>query len=371
MALYKRGNLWWTRFTAPNGERVSRSTGTEEKKRAQEYEDHLKSEAWRVYKLGEKPRRTWKEAVVRWLQERASKADAKKDLGKLRWLDNYLGTLYLDEVNRDVVDAIKHKRLEIASTSTANRYLALIRAILRAARDEWEWIDHIPAIKLYKEPRKRVRWLRPDEAQRLLSELPRHLQLMAIFSLATGLRQSNVSYLRWDQVDLERGYAWIHPDESKSGRAINVPLNNDALAVLHEVQGEDRDYCFVYQGKPVERTSTKAWHAALKRAGIENFRWHDLRHTWASWHVQNGTSLQELQELGGWASFEMVLRYAHLAKGQLKRVANNVGGTIGTNLVQSQKVKSPAVSSEAFRIMVPRGGIEPPTRGFSILCSTD
>ena len=67
----------------------------------------------------------------------------------------------------------------------------------------------------------------------------------------------------------------------------------------------------------------------------------------------------------------MVLRYAHLAKGQLKRVANNVGGTIGTNLVQSQKVKSLARECEAFGIMVPRGGIEPPTRGFSILCSTD
>ena len=191
------------------------------------------------------------------------------------------------------------------------------------------------------------------EAQRLLNELPKHLRLMAQFSLATGLRQSNVSYLRWDQVDLERGFAWIHPDQSKSGKAINVPLNNDALSVLQEVQGDDVHYCFVYQGKPVERTSTKAWHAALKRAGIENFRWHDLRHTWASWHVQRGTSLQELQELGGWSSYEMVLRYAHLASHHLKRVAGNVDGTTGTNLVQSQKKKSPAISSEALSIMVP------------------
>ncbi|RUO46278.1 site-specific integrase [Pseudidiomarina donghaiensis] len=193
-----------------------------------------------------------------------------------------------------------------------------------------------------------------DEAQRLLNELPKHLWLMAQFSLATGLRQSNVSYLRWDQVDLERGFAWIHPDQSKSGKAINVPLNNDALSVLQEVQGDDVHYCFVYQGKPVERTSTKAWHAALKRAGIENFRWHDLRHTWASWHVQRGTSLQELQELGGWSSYEMVLRYAHLASHHLKRVAGNVDGTTGTNLVQSQKKRSPAISSEALSIMVRR-----------------
>ncbi len=78
----------------------------------------------------------------------------------------------------------------------------------------------------------------------------------------------------------------------------------------------------------------KAWKKALKRAGIENFRWHDLRHTWASWHVQNGTSLQELQQLGGWTSFEMVLRYAHLSSDHLKMAAERV---CGTNLVHLSK----------------------------------
>jgi len=85
-----------------------------------------------------------------------------------------------------------------------------------------------------------------------------------------------------------------------------------------------------YQDKPLARTTTKAWKKALNRAGIEDFRWHDLRHTWASWHVQNGTSLQELQELGGWASYEMVLRYAHLAADHLKEAASRIEGTILT-----------------------------------------
>jgi integrase len=84
------------------------------------------------------------------------------------------------------------------------------------------------------------------------------------------------------------------------------------------------------QGEPVDRTTTKAWYKALKRAEIENFRWHDLRHTWASWHVQNGTSLNELLELGGWSSYDMVLRYAHMAGSHLLKVANNVNGTILT-----------------------------------------
>jgi integrase len=157
---------------------------------------------------------------------------------------------------------------------------------------------------------------------------------MAAFTLATGLRQSNVSWLRWDQVDLERRTAWIHADQSKSRRAIAVPLNEDAMRVLSHRRGIHPVFVFTYKGVPVARTTTKAWKHALERAGIEDFRWHDLRHTWASWHVQNGTSLQELMELGGWSSFEMVLRYAHLAGEHLQKAASRVDGT---NLAQHRQ----------------------------------
>src|ERR1700722_11524451 len=88
--------------------------------------------------------------------------------------------------------------------------------------------------------------------------------------------------------------------------------------------GKHSRFFFTNKGKPITQVNTKAWRHALKRAKIENFRWHDLRHTWASWHVQNGTSLQELQQLGGWTSFEMVLRYAHLSSHHLKNAAERV-----------------------------------------------
>lgn len=194
------------------------------------------------------------------------------------------------------------------------------------ARDEWEWIDRIPKVRLFKEPKKRIRWITAEEANILIKELPSHLADMAIFTLATGLRQSNVSFLTWDQVNMNTGIAWIHADQSKSGKSIRVPLNADAISILKKRADQHPDYVFTYQSKPVKRTSTKAWKAALNRAGIENFRWHDLRHTWASWHVQNGTSLQELQELGGWATYEMVLRYAHLGGDHLKDAASRIEG---------------------------------------------
>jgi integrase len=97
------------------------------------------------------------------------------------------------------------------------------------------------------------------------------------------------------------------------------------MAILNARVGIHSQYVFTYQDHAVKKCSTHAWFKALKRAGIEDFRWHDLRHTWASWHVQNGTSLQELQQLGGWSSFEMVLRYAHLSGDHLRNAANRIG----------------------------------------------
>ena len=330
MSLLKRGNTWHVQVTAPNGSRIRRSAGTEDKRQAQEYHDRLKVELWQVHKLGDKPKRTWQEAAVRWLDEKDHKASLEKDAAQLRWLDQFLGQCLLQDITRDLIVHIGKVKKRESSPSTANRYLALVRAILRMARDDWEWLDKIPKVKLSTEPKKRIRWITVKEADRLIKELPNHLADMANFALATGLRQKNVTYLRWDQIDMSRAIAWIHVDESKSRKAIAVPLNSDALQILMSQKGKHPEYVFVYQGHPVGRTSTKAWYAALKRADIQDFRWHDLRHTWASWHVQRGTSLQELQELGGWATFEMVLKYAHLAADHLKSAASNVEGTILT-----------------------------------------
>jgi len=118
----------------------------------------------------------------------------------------------------------------------------------------------------------------------------------------------------------------------------------------------------------VGRTTTKSWKNALNRAGISDFRWHDLRHTWASWHVQKGTSLQELMELGGWSSFEMVLRYADLAGEHLKQAAGHIEGTV---LAQSSETRRLRVVVSNCQYVVARGRIELPTRGFSVRCSTN
>jgi integrase len=129
--------------------------------------------------------------------------------------------------------------------------------------------------------------------------------------------------LEWSRVDLSRKVAWLDHGTTKSGDGRGIPLNADAVAALEATRGQHPRWCFTFSGKRIQQSST-AWDKAKQRAGIEDFRFHDLRHTWASWHVQSGTSLPELMELGGWKSYEMVLRYAHLAPEKLSFVAGRI-----------------------------------------------
>jgi integrase len=333
MSLYKRGNTYWVRFTAPGGKRVRRSAGTSDRAQAQEYHDRLKAEAWRVHKLGDRPRRRWPEAVVQWLRETNHKRTHEGDKRQLRWLDPFLRDRYLDEIDRELIETIAEaKAAEGRAPATVNRYLALVRAILRKAEQEWGWLDRVPKVRLRREDNRRTGFLTPQQARRLLDELPPHLAQMARFALATGLRMTNVTGLDWSQVDLHHRSAWIHPDQAKAGRAIGVPLNAEAMAVLSEERGRHPVRVFTFQGRPVQRTSTHAWYKACRRAGLEGLRWHDLRHTWASWHAQAGTPLSTLQELGGWSSAEMVKRYAHLSNAHLLAFAERIPAA--TNLAR-------------------------------------
>jgi integrase len=157
-----------------------------------------------------------------------------------------------------------------------------------------------------------------------LSELPLHLADMARFSVATGLRQANVKRLQWKQISLERRHLWVAANEYKNGKAHAIPLNAAAIDVLLRRRADHLVYVFTYGGRPVDQVSTKAWRSALQRAGIEDFRWHDLRHTFATWHREVGTPTFELQRLGGWKTQSMVERYAHISPDGLQKAAARI-----------------------------------------------
>lgn len=300
-------------IAGPGGTRIRRSTGTSDRKEAKAYEAKLAREVWQARKLGAKPRALFATAATRWLKERAGKASIRDDARHILFWREHI--TYLDEIDRQMLT----DKLDQFSPATANRYLATLRAIIRAAWDEWDMLDAIPRLpKPRKEPEGRVRFLRPDEADRLRDALPESHRPLYSFLLTTGVRLGAALKLRWQDVDLERKQAWIVPAHSKNRRAIPVPLHDAAHAALVSCQGRHPVLVFA-QNRP----TTATWKRALKRAGIEDFRIHDLRHTWASWHAQNGTPLYDLQVLGGWARPDMVRRYAHLSQDRLMEVAGN------------------------------------------------
>lgn len=339
----KGSSKFYTRFTAPNGKRIRSSTGTENRKLAEEFEANIKERLWRAHRLGH-VRHTWEEAVVAY--------SLGKDVSAwhLGILNKYCKGRFLDELG-DVRDRlIKDRLADGVGHSTVNRTLEVYRAVLKnAERKKW---GEAPFVEMLPEPTGVVRWITRDEAEKLLSELPEHLEAMVRFSLATGLREANVTGLEWSRVDLERRVAWVEAVDTKTEEPYHVPLNAEAVLILRKQIGKHPRWAFVYgraRGKKENRVVTfdrvtkinnHAWRKALKRAVIENFRVHDLRHTWASWHVQAGTPIPVLQKLGGWKTLAMVMKYAHLGQSHVAEYADNIcRPRIVKELVQDNLVK--------------------------------
>lgn len=334
--IYRRpdSGYWWINATLPNGKRIRQSAGTECREEAEALLAKLKLDAYREVHFGIKPQRSWQEAVVRYLAVKVHLRSIEDVRRIMRKLDPYLGHLMLDDINGDVIWKIIQNEMEKGNKpATINRYLANMRGLLRMARDEWQWIDRMPKIRLLGGEVERDRWLTREEADRFIAICPPHLAALVRFALATGCRASEITGLEWDRVDLTRGTAWLN--QTKNGTPRGVPLNRDAIAVLEEQIGKHARFCFTYRGKPVTHGLTNhAWQRAVKEAELGDFRFHDLRHTWASWHRQVGTSCDELKDLGGWKSRSMVDRYAKYATEHLAAAASRIETSpIGNNVI--------------------------------------
>jgi integrase len=351
--IYRRrdSRFWWIDVVLPSGKHVCLSARTENRAEAEALLARLKADSFREAAFGIKPRRTWQEAVVRYLTLKASLRSIEDVRRIFRKLDPYLGTRDLNEIDGDLVWKVVQGELAKGNRpATVNRYLATMRALFRVARDEWQWIDRFPKIRLLPGEVERDRWLTREEAQRLIAASPPHLSALIRFALATGCRAREITGLEWSRVDLERRHAWL--DQTKNGTPRGVPLNGDAVAVLEGERGKHPRFCFTYRGKPIAwELTNNAWHTAVRKAGIEDFRFHDLRHTWASWHRQAGTSCDELKDLGGWKSRVMVDRYAKFATEHLAVAAARIEGKRGENVIDfpTNSLRSTSARDEALR----------------------
>jgi integrase len=338
--LYKRNSspTWWVRFRI-NKREVRQSTGTSDRAKAEQFEQKLRGEAWDQTRLGV-VRHTWDEAVERWLKERAGKRSIQRDKDAFEVVRPYLSGGALTEIKRaelgklrQVLEARTHRNSKYDAVrhlapATVLRLLATVRSVLRACV-RWGWLNEAPLMAMPRAERGEPRFITREEFEKLYKELPGHLKPLARFSVETGARYGSATKLQWSAVDLKRKHAFIGSSTSKSKRSVAIPLNDAAVAALRSQIGRHAVYVFAdhKQRAPIGSVKT-AWGKAVERAALEGLRWHDLRHTWASWHTQNGTPPTVLRELGGWASLAMVERYSHLSAEHLAQwVGRTKAGT--------------------------------------------
>lgn len=328
MSLYKRpgSSLWWTKFTV-NGERLYFSTGETDRAAAQRVENRLKAAQDDKPKLKGK---TWGGAVLKWAQaqERGS-----PDLQSLAKFGGYYKDRALSAVTADNLDEALRKFVK--TDGTYNRYANRLHAVLALSGVN---------IKLHRRDNKAAKvrdWITQEQFAKLLAELPAHQKAMVSFAAMTGLRQANVLQLTWKQIAWEHSMVWIEARHMKAKKAVGIPLSTDALQLLEEQRALNAhpEFVFTYHGEPISEIKT-AFQAACVRAGLgrvavdvsklpvsrryEGFTWHGLRHSWATWHAQNGTPLEVLKELGAWADMKMLTeRYAHHVPGIKASYAGN------------------------------------------------
>lgn len=172
----------------------------------------------------------------------------------------------------------------------------------------------------------RVRWITKQQAQELLSNISINwLHDVCLFVWLTGARRTEILTMTWDKINFNNKIAIVSNDIAKNGRARSLLLNDEAIDLLRSRRLINRKCVFVSSNNaPLKDIDRRSFNRATEICGIKDFHFHDLRHTWASWHVQSGTPLFTLQELGGWETLEMVKKYAHLNAEHLNHFSNAV-----------------------------------------------
>jgi integrase len=266
--------------------------------------------------------------LTQFAQEYLAYADANKSSGagardrtSLKHLSGAFPD-YLSMITPKSIEEYKAQRLQYVRPATVNRELALLKHMYTKAI-EWGYVKDNPtkAVKLLKEPPGRVRYLTPDELLRLLDACAPHLKPIVLMAVHTGMRVREILTLTWPQVDVQRRILTLEKTKNQERRII--PLNNQAIEVLQTVPRhvESTSVFYDQEGRPYKRI-VKGFRQACKRAGIKDFRFHDLRHTFASHLVMRGVQLRTVQELLGHKTGQMTLRYTHLSTPHLQEAVS-------------------------------------------------
>lgn len=300
--------------------------------------------AGRYFATAEAKRHTFGDLVDRYVKEVLphKPKNASNTKQQLLWWKTKLGAYALSEVGAPQIVLIRNELLlsktrrgTQMSPTTVVRYLAALSHAYTIAVKDWGWLDDSPMRKVTKpkQARGRERFLSEDERNGLLTacreSTSKFLHPVVVLALSTGMRRGEIMTLRWPQIDLKKGRILLHDTKNGSSRAVPLAgLAKDLISKLSEDRRIDTDLLFYGSDpqKPVDLT--KPWNTAVSRAKLTDFRFHDLRHSTASYLAMNGASTIEIAAVLGHKTLQMVKRYSHLANSHTSRVVTSMNKKI-------------------------------------------
>jgi integrase len=351
--MFKRGDIYWT-CIRHKGRKIQKSLETSDRRLADQIESKLKVELLegKFFNLPKGRHKTFKELAERYLAEKTvHKAPRTQITDRMIFklhLIPFFGDRLIGEIAAKDINEYKAKRFsEKVVSDTVNRELAVLKACFNVAVREYEWLEQSPGLRVRKEKagKGRVRYLTKDELKALYGQLPEWLKPMFDLARFTGIRQGNLLNLEWKDVDLFR--KTITLQETKNGDRHGVPINETLFEVmvgLFKRRNISETKVFTRNGKPVAvSTLGNVFRGSCKTVGIVNFRWHDLRHQFASELVQRGVNIYEVQKLLCHRNITMTMKYAHLAPENLRN-AVNVLTRADYNLTTAGSRQTPALA---------------------------
>ena len=319
MSVFKKNNAWIVRYRDLDGKQREKKAGAT-KTIALELERRILAERDTKKRFGyEKIEQITFSTLAEKYQKYSKIHKKPKTLlaqeNALKTLLPMFGKKYLAEITEAGIDNYKVERAKKIANASLNRSLAFFKSALNKAVD-WGYLLKAPKIQLLKSPPSRIRYLSKEEYSSLIkATLSEYTENAINFGLFSGMRKGEILALDIENIDIENEL--IHINDSKSGERRDIPISKKLLETINKVVGERK------KGKLFDKGDfRKGFEMSVKRAGIDNFRFHDLRHTFASWLVISGVSIYVVKELLGHKNIEMTMRYAHLAPEQ-KRVAVN------------------------------------------------
>ena len=348
MSLYKpKGTpYWYYDITFSNGERRRGSTFTANKKEAKSIEARERTSELSKTSGSDRKRITIDEALATFYQTYACELkSAKTQLGYMKVLLNGFSDrehTYLDQIDDAAINEFVNaqKKRDGISDTTINRYLQCLRAVITRADQIWgretglkqNFTGH-----MLIEPDIQDRSISRKDAEKLISCAALHLRPIIAFALLTGLRKGNILELKWEQIDWEEEEITFKIKSNKpGGKEFVLEMAPNVIRLLTAIGKKDFGHVFLYEGHPIT-TIDRSFRTARKAAGISVTRFHDLRHTAATWMVRgekvgSGSPLDVVQQILGHASIKTTQRYAHRSKEEKKAALAKLGsiGSIGS-----------------------------------------